>query len=105
MWHVVLVQALDVEADIVAWVRKIDARVVHLDCEDLANTWIGGCVRGQKDDLLTWLDNTLLHTASKDITDALDLVDTRDGHAHWGADRALRDTADDVKHIEDSVDV
>merc|ERR1711972_757590 len=32
--HVVFVQALDVQAHIVSWVCKVDARVVHLDRED-----------------------------------------------------------------------
>merc|ERR1712014_152226 len=53
--HVLLVQTLDVEADVVARVRKVDTLVVHLDGEHLASAWIRRRVRGQKDNLLARL--------------------------------------------------
>merc|ERR1719399_188889 len=41
--HVVLVEALDVEADVVAWVREVYALVVHLHREDLAVAGVATC--------------------------------------------------------------
>merc|ERR1719424_126895 len=105
MRHIVLVQALDVETNVVTWVGEVDTRVVHFNSEDLTNARIRGCVRGQENDLLTRLHNALLHTACKHIADTLDLVDARDRHAHWGADGALGDTADNVKHVEHGLHV
>merc|ERR1712050_278811 len=80
-WHVVLVQTLDVQADIVAGIGEIDARMVHLDGEHLAGARIRSGVGRQEDHLLTWLHNTLLDAACQDISHALDLVDARDRHA------------------------
>merc|ERR1712084_59891 len=42
--HVVLVQAFDVEADVIAWVSEVDTLVVHLHREYLARAWIRRCV-------------------------------------------------------------
>merc|ERR1719352_702972 len=77
-WHVVLVETLDVQADVVARVGEVDTRVVHLDGEDLASARVGGGVRWQEDDLLAGLHDALLYTAGQDIPDPLDLVDARD---------------------------
>jgi len=62
-------------------------------------------VSRQEDNLLTGLHHTLLNTASKDITNTLDLVDTRNRHAHWRADGPLRNTADNVQDVEDCVNM
>merc|ERR1712050_292199 len=70
--HVVLVQALNVQADIIAWVRKVDALVVHFHREDLPGTGIRGRVRRQKNDFLTRFHDTLLHTTGEYVADALD---------------------------------
>merc|ERR1719409_1769934 len=104
-WHVVLVKTLDVQADVVARIGEVDTRVVHLDGENLASARVGGGVRWQEDDLLTWLHDALLDTAGEHITDTLDLVDARDWHAHWGADWALWDAAHLVEHIIDGINV
>merc|ERR1719451_62083 len=81
-WHVVLVEALDVQAHVVTWVGKVDARVMHLDGEHLPCARIRSRVRWQEDNLLTGLHNALLHTTREDIANTLNLVDTRDRHAH-----------------------
>mmetsp|Transcript_115941 Transcript_115941/g.328109 ORF Transcript_115941/g.328109 Transcript_115941/m.328109 type:complete len:489 (+) Transcript_115941:80-1546(+) len=103
--HVVLVQALDVEADVVAGVREVHALVVHLHGEDLAGARVGGGVRGQENDLLTGLHDALLHAAREDVAHALDLVDARDWHAHRRTHRALRHTAELVQHVVERVHV
>ena len=74
--HVVLVQALDVQANVVTWTCKVHTLVVHLHCEHLACARIGGCVGWQEDHFLVWLHQALLNTASQDIADTLNLVDT-----------------------------
>merc|ERR1712154_408764 len=40
-WHVVLVQALDVQSNIVAWICEVHALMVHLNSEHLAGARIG----------------------------------------------------------------
>merc|ERR1712217_753642 len=97
--HVLLVQALDVEADIVAWVSEVHTLVVHLDSEDLASARIRGSVGGQEDYFLARLHNALLDAASEHITDALDFINSGDGHPHRGACGSLRHAAHLVKHI------
>merc|ERR1712014_362184 len=74
--HVLLVQTLDVEADVVAWVREVDTLVVHLNGEHFASAWIRRSVCGQEDDLLARLHHALLNTACEHIADTLNLVDT-----------------------------
>merc|ERR1719229_1387376 len=103
--HVVLVQALDVQADIVSGVREIHTRVVHLDSEHLAGAWVGCGVCGQEHHLLAWLDDSLLHAARQHVAHTLDLVDSRDGHSHGCADGPLRHAAQLVEHIVSGVNV
>merc|ERR1719159_1773606 len=103
--HVLLVQTLDVQTDVVTRVGGVDTRVMHLHSEHLTGACVGGCVRRQEDNVLTRLDDTLLNTSGEDISDALDLVNARDWHAHRCADRALRHAAKGVEHIVESVDV
>merc|ERR1719451_122651 len=104
-WHVVLVEALDVQAHVVTWVGKVDARVMHLHCEHLACARIRGCVCWQEDHLLARLHNALLHTACKDVTHTLNLVNTRDWHAHGGTRWSLRHTEEVVEHVVQSVNM
>merc|ERR1712023_371017 len=77
--------------------------MVHLHGEHLPCARVRGRVSGQEHNLLTWLHNTLLHTACQHIAHTLDLVDTRDGHAHWGTGGSLRNTEEVVEHILQSV--
>merc|ERR550537_1661800 len=86
--HVLLVQTLDVQANVVTRVGEVHTLVVHLHSEHLASAWVGAGVSGQEDHLLTRLHLTLLNTAGQHITHTLDLVDARDGHAHWGGSRS-----------------
>mmetsp|Transcript_109503 Transcript_109503/g.339918 ORF Transcript_109503/g.339918 Transcript_109503/m.339918 type:complete len:261 (+) Transcript_109503:586-1368(+) len=79
--------------------------MVHFDGEHLAGAGIGCGVCRQKHNLLTWLHDTLFHTASKHITNTLNLVNARNGHAHWRADRPLRHPAELVKHVINRVDM
>jgi len=103
--HVLLVQALDVEADVVTRLGLFRTLVVHLHGEHLASARVGGSVGWQEDDLLTRLDNTLLNTSSQHITDTFNLVDARDRHAHWGTHGSFWHFAHLVKEIVDCVDV
>merc|ERR1711957_43518 len=77
----------------------------HLHRENLASARIGCSVRRQKDNLLAGFHNPLLDTTGQDIADTLDLVDSRDGHAHWGAGWSLWHAAHLVKHIVHSIDM
>merc|ERR1711920_274726 len=97
--HVLLVQALDVEADIVAWVRIVHALVVHLDREHLACARIRSSVRGQENHLLTGLHHALLDAASEHIAHALDLIYSGDGHPHRGARGTLGHAAHLVENV------
>merc|ERR1712110_921094 len=72
-WHVVFVQAFDVQSDIVAWVREVDAGVVHFHCENLASAWIRGGVGWQENHFLTRFNLALFDTSSQHVTDALNL--------------------------------
>merc|ERR1712050_47139 len=98
-WHVVLVKTLDVQADIVPRICKIDALVVHLDSEDFTCAGVRRSVRRQEDHLLTRLHNALLDATSQDIAHTLDLVDSRDWHAHGCTDWPLRHSAKLVEHV------
>jgi len=82
--HVGLVKTLDVHTDIVTSLGLVDALVMHLDSEDLTGARVGGGMGREEDDISVRLDGTLLDTAGKDITDTLDLVDTRDRGTHGG---------------------
>merc|ERR1712190_218055 len=96
VWHVVLVQALNVQADVIAWVCKVDTLVVHFHREDLPSAGIRCCVRRQEDDFLPRLHDTLLHAASEYITDTLDFIDARNWQTHRRTGGSLRDTAEFV---------
>merc|ERR1712099_1187 len=102
-WHVVLVKTLNVQADIVPRICKIDTLVVHLDGEDFTCAWVRCSVRRQEDHLLTGLHDTLLDATSQDITHTLDLVDSRDWHAHGCADWPLGHSAKLVEHVVEGV--
>ncbi len=82
--HVVLVETLDVHADVVTGLGSVDTLVVHLDSEDLASAGGAGGVGGHEDDILAGVDEALLDTAGQNVADTLDLVDARDGAAHGG---------------------
>mmetsp|Transcript_46127 Transcript_46127/g.90911 ORF Transcript_46127/g.90911 Transcript_46127/m.90911 type:complete len:569 (+) Transcript_46127:1067-2773(+) len=103
--HVVLVETLDVESDVVTGVSLVDSLVVHLDSEDLSDAGLGGSVGGQEDDLLAGLHKSLLDTASDDITHTLDLVDTGDGHAHERAVLSLGELGVLLEGVEEGVNV
>ena len=55
----------------------------------LALALVGQGVGGHEDDLITGLDDALLHAARQHITHTLDLVDTGDGQAQRGVGLAL----------------
>eukprot|EP00665_Eupelagonemidae_sp_cell47_P000272 gene272-biopygen3008 len=80
--HVVLVQPLDVQADVVPRLRVLAALVVHLAREHLAGARVGGGVGREKDHLLAGLHDALLDTAGDHVPDALDLVHAGHGHPH-----------------------
>merc|ERR1719281_1387021 len=103
--HVLLVETLDVHADVVTRAGRILALVVHLDREDLAAARVRGRVRREEADLLARLHRSLLHTPGDDITDTLDLVDTRHREAHRRVTRAHRRAGHVVKAVVEAVDV
>merc|ERR1711935_996329 len=101
-WHVLLVQTLDVEANIVTRLGLLGTLMVHLHSEHLADARVGCGVGWEEDRLLARLHDALLDTASQHITDTLDLVDAGDWHAHWCTAWALRHLAD-VEEVIDGV--
>merc|ERR1719174_1931325 len=103
--HVVLVEVLDVEANVVAGVREVDARVVHLHSEDLAGAGVGGRVRWQEDHLLARPHDALLDAACEHVADTLDLVDARDGHPHRRAAGPLRHAGYLVEEVVERIDM
>lgn len=80
--HVVLVQTLDGETNVVTTSGVLDLLVVHFDGLDDTRAMDLG-VRWVEVDLVFDIDNTLFNTTSDDITDTRDLVHTRDRHTSW----------------------
>mmetsp|Transcript_150359 Transcript_150359/g.481201 ORF Transcript_150359/g.481201 Transcript_150359/m.481201 type:complete len:226 (-) Transcript_150359:52-729(-) len=105
MRHVALVQAFDVQAHVVPRCRGAHALVVHLNSEHFPCAWIGSRVRRQESDLFAWLHDALLDAPRQDVSDALDLVDAGDGHAHGRADRPLGHAAELVEGLVQGLDV
>ena len=103
--HVLLVKILDVHADVVTGLGLVDTLVMHLDGKDLTGAGVGGSVGGHEDAFFVGLDDTLLDATGQDITDTLDLVDTRDGETHGLVGVTLRGAGPLVEDIEESVDV
>merc|ERR1711972_1183251 len=103
--HVILVQALDVQTDIVTGVRKVDTLVVHLNSEHLSYARVRGRVRWQEHHLLPRLHDSLFHAPGQDISDTFDLVDARNWHAHWCVGGPLRHAAELVKNVIQRVDM
>merc|ERR1712224_740164 len=102
---VLLVETLDVHADVVTRARRVLALVVHLHREDLAAARVRGRVRREEADLLTRLHRALLHASGNDVTDTLDLVDTRHRQTHGRVSRAHRRAGHVVQTIVEAVDV
>jgi len=103
--HVLLGQVLDVQANVVSGKSLGGRLVVHLNGEDLAEARLGSGVSGEEDALVTGADLTLLDTAGDHISDTLNLVDTRDGHAQRLLDRALGDLDHVLEAVEEGVAV
>lgn len=103
--QVVLVQTLDVHADVVARAGLVHALVVHLHGEHLAGAGVGSGMGGHEDDFLTGLDDALLDAASQHITNTLDLVGAGDGETHGGVGLALGHGDEVVQGVEEGVDV
>mmetsp|Transcript_50553 Transcript_50553/g.140243 ORF Transcript_50553/g.140243 Transcript_50553/m.140243 type:complete len:428 (-) Transcript_50553:19-1302(-) len=103
--HVVLVETLDVQADVVPRVCEVHTLVVHLYSEHLAGTWVRSRVRWEEDHFLARLHHPLLDTPCEHVTDTLDLVDAGDGHAHGRADGPLWHAAQLVENVVDRVHV
>merc|ERR1719359_622599 len=103
--HVLLVQTLDVHADVVARAGRILTLVVHLHREHLAAARVRGRVRREEANLLARLHRTLLHTPGDDVTNTLDLVDTRHRQTHGRIARAHRRAGHVVQAVVEAVDV
>lgn len=59
----------------------------------------------EEDTFVTWLDGTLFDTASEDITDTLDLVDTRKWDTHGTIVGTLWWDDEVFEALEDGLDV
>merc|ERR1719359_150741 len=103
--HVLLVETLDVHADVVARAGGVLALVVHLHREDLAAARVRGRVRREEADLLARLHRSLLDTPGNHITDTLDLVDPRHRQTHGRVGRAHRRPGHFVQAVVEAVDV
>ena len=103
--HVQLVQALNVETDVVTRSCLLDRLMMHLDGEYLSVARSGGGVSGKEKNLVFRLDDTLLDTTSNDISDTLDLVHTRYWHSQLGVSGTSGDLDHLLKSIGKSVDV
>ena len=95
--HVALWQVLDVKSDVVTRMGGLDSLVVHLDGEDLTSAWVSLSVGWEEENFVSRFDGTLLNATSEDISDTLDLEDTRDRSTHslvgitlWNADHLLK---------------
>merc|ERR1719197_1923581 len=103
--HVLLVETLDVHADVVTRAGRFPALVVHLHRENLAAARVRSRVRREEADLLTGLHRSLLHASGNDVTDTLDLVDPRHRQAHGRVGRAHRRPGHVVQAVVEAVDV
>ena len=104
-WEVVLVKTLDVHSDVVSWSGLLHTLVVHLDGEDLSDTWVGRGMGWHEHNLISWLDNSLLDTSGKDISNSLDLVSSRNWKTEWGISVTLWHLNEVVQSVEKSIDV
>merc|ERR1712060_378056 len=103
--HVLLVETLDVETNVVTRHGFLDLLVMHFDGEDLAAASVGGGVGRHEDNFFVAADDTLLDATGQHITDTLDLVDTGDRHAHVLVDVTLWGAGHVVEALEQNVDV
>lgn len=103
--HTVLLETLDVEADVVTGRRLLDTLVVLLNGEHLALTRVSGGVRRHEDNFLVLGNGSLLDTPGKNITDTLDLVDTRNRKTESGVVVALGQTGEVVESVKKSDDL
>merc|ERR1712050_497125 len=103
MGHVVLVKTLNVQADVITWVREVDTLMVHLHREDLPGAGIRGSVRWQKNPFLARFHDTLFHTTGEHVTDAFDFVDARNRQTHRRTGGSLGDAAEFVQAVIQSI--
>jgi len=103
--HVLLGETLDVKANVVTGMSGGHVLVVHLNGKDLTSASLGRGVSGEEDNFFTWGHLTLLNTAGDDITDTLDLVHTRNRHAHLVSLLALRQADVVLKNIIEGIAV
>jgi len=103
--HVVLVQVLHVDTDVVTRNGLRHVLVVHFDGEDLTEARVSGGVGRHELDFLTGLEGTLLDTTADDVTDTLDLQVSGHRHTESGIDGTSGDGDHLVEGIVQSVDV
>jgi hypothetical protein len=103
--HVTLVKTLDVKTNVVSRLSFRDLLVVHFDGENLTSAGGTLSVGWEEDDFLTSLNLSLFDTSGNDISDTLDLVNTRYRHSHGGSQITARGSADIVKGIKESINV
>mmetsp|Transcript_2375 Transcript_2375/g.7858 ORF Transcript_2375/g.7858 Transcript_2375/m.7858 type:complete len:464 (+) Transcript_2375:152-1543(+) len=103
--HVELVETLDVHTDVITRSGGFDALVVHFDGENLTTARVGRGVGREEDNIFTRLDETLLDATGEDITDTLNLVDTRNRETHGGFGVAVGLVNHVVENVQQVVDV
>lgn len=103
--HVQLLQTLDVESNVVTRSSVRHVLVMHFNRENLSLARSRGGMSRKEKNLVVRLDDTLLDTASDNITDTLDLVDTRDRHTKGGLRGTRRDPDHLLKGIGEGLDV
>merc|ERR1719499_30375 len=96
--HVFLWKSLNVDTNVVSWSGFVDSLVVHFDGEAFSrNTgW-------REDDIWARLECSLFDTSGDDVTDTLDLVDTRDRHSEWLLVWSLGDVYDVVQSVQEGL--
>jgi hypothetical protein len=103
--HVDLVKTLNVETNVVTGVGDRVVLVVHFDGENLTFAGQVAGVSGHEAHLVVGLDDTLFDTAGDDITNTLDLVHARNGHAGGFGGVTDRGLDHVIEAVEESVNV
>mmetsp|Transcript_13404 Transcript_13404/g.26712 ORF Transcript_13404/g.26712 Transcript_13404/m.26712 type:complete len:296 (-) Transcript_13404:137-1024(-) len=78
---------------------------MHLHSEDLSNAWVGRGMGWHEDNILSWLDHSLLDTSGKHISNSLNLVSSRNWKTEWGISLTLWHLNKVVQSLEEGINV
>jgi len=101
--HVFLDETLNVESDVVTSSCLRDRLVVHFDGENLSSARSRWGVGWDEDNFSSRGDNSLFDTSSNDVSYSLNLVDSRDRHAHSLVLNTRRDDDLFLENVENGV--